>query len=106
MARDLIERHSGWTEWLETNDGETFTLIRECDVEPVIERNKRLQNDNPDGMGPSREWKHVASIPPIVLLHWIDTYGVDPTLPENEGLLKRLLNSSEWRWLRTGLGRV
>lgn len=100
MARDLIERHEGWTEWLETMDGETFTLVREADVEPVIDINKRRQNDNPKGMGPSREWQHIASVPPIIQLKWIEKYGADPFAKGNEGLLMRILNDPEWRYLR------
>ena len=100
MARDILDSHGGWTEWLDTMDGETFTLVRQADVEPVIDHNKRLQNDNPKGMGPSREWQHIASIPPIVQLQWIERYGADPLAKGNEKLLLRVLNDPEFRYLR------
>lgn len=93
--------HGAFTEMLDTVDGEEFTLRTVADVEPVIDRNKRLRNDNPSGMGASREWQHVAEIPVTVVFQWIQQYGVDPTAKGNEDLLKRLLNDPEWRYLRT-----
>lgn len=105
MPRDLISRHGGFTEWLHTQDGETFTIERVADCDPVLEANKLWQTHNPDGMGATREWKHIAEIPAIIVHRWIQDYGVDPTDGHHNDLLKRLLNDPEWRWLRASEGR-
>jgi hypothetical protein len=97
----LLASHSGFTETLHTNDGTEFTVVRSADVEPIIDHNTRLRNDNPKGMGASREWVHVAEIPVTVVFEWVKRYGVDPTAKGYEDLLKRLLNDPEWRYLRT-----
>lgn len=101
----VTARHGGFTELMHVSDDE-LTVQRIADVEPVIDWNKAYQNDNPSGMGPTREWKHVARIPVTVVFEWIQRYGVDPTQKENRQLLMRLLNDPEWRYLRAGLGRV
>jgi hypothetical protein len=102
----IVGRHSGFTEYLDTNDGENFTLVRSADVEPVIDANKRAQADNPMGWSPSKEWRHVASIPAIIQMQWIEQYGADPLAKGNEDLLRRVLSDPEWRYLRTGGGII
>lgn len=101
MARDLLSAEEGVIETLETTDGANFTLHRVADVEPVLEANKRMQRDNPTGMGASREWQHIAEIPVIVYEKWCQDHGCDVLALENKDLLKRLLNDPDWRWLRT-----
>ncbi len=102
----IVARHGGFTERLHTTDGREFVLERVADVEPVLEHNKALQRHNPDGMGETREWKHVAEIPAMVWLHWCEVYGTDPLAKGNEDLLRRLLNDPDNRWLRVSEGRV
>lgn len=76
------------------------------DVAPIIDANKAAANHHPSGMGESREWKKIASIPAVVYLEWIKIYGVDPLAKGNEALLRRLLNDPNWRYLRTSGGSV
>ena len=71
-----------------------------------IELNKTYQNSGLSGMTKDKSLKFVASIPMGVLELWIQQYGVDPTQKGNEALLTRLLNSSEWKFLRTGGGQL
>ena len=71
-----------------------------------IELNKTYQNSGLSGYTPDKTFKHVASIPLGVIELWIQTYGVDPTAKGNEVLLARLLNSAEWKYLRTGGGML
>lgn len=106
MPKDFLWNHHGFTSWLHTQDGETFTIEHVADVEPVLDLNKRFQSDNPRGLSVTREWKHVAEIPAIIVERWINEYGVDPTDGHHNDLLKRLLNSNEWRWLRSSEGMV
>lgn len=101
MADPLfVGSYGGVEEWLHTTDGVHFSLERRQDVEAILEDNKRQALANPSGMGASREWQKVASIPIGVQFEWIKRYGADPLKKGNEDLLKRLLNDPEWRYLR------
>ena len=75
------------------------------DVEPILERNKRLQADH-DGFTPSRNMKWVGSIPNIIIEKWMRELGIDVFNKDHRPAVARLLNDPEWRWLRTSPGRV
>lgn len=76
------------------------------DVEPFLDANKADYNSGRSGYTPSRAMKHVASIPPIVAELWMNRYGVDVFNKDHAGAVRRLLNSNEWRYLRTSPGRL
>lgn len=103
----LLDRQNGWTEYLHQDpaDPDSFAIEFVADVGPTLEANKRLYNDG-DGYSPSREWRYVAEIPPIMVEIWKRQYGVDPLARGNEALLKRLLNDPDLRGLRTSPGRL
>jgi hypothetical protein len=82
-----------------------LTVIRGADVEPILEHNKALYSMN-DGYSPGREWRRAASIPLAIVEKWKNEYGVDVFNPDHREGVKRLLNSSEWRYLRTAPGRL
>jgi hypothetical protein len=107
MARDLLlDRYDGLEEYLHVDDGEDhFAVELVSDVEPVIERNKALFNEG-DGFGATREWKRVASFPPIIREITKRVWGADPFAAGNEELLRRLLNDPDLRHFRTAPGRV
>lgn len=74
------------------------------DVEPQLEENKRLQNnDDYTKHGIKNEFWNYAHVPAIVQLKWLQKYGPqnDPMKKGNEKLLFRLLNDPEWRYLKT-----
>jgi len=77
------------------------------DMEPFLELNKALQN-MPDYSknGIKREWWHVARIPVIIQQKWLDEDGIDIFNKEHWSRVKKKLNDPEWRYLRTGLGRI
>jgi len=85
---------------------ESFAIETVQDVEPTLEHNKRLRNDNPSGMGPTREWQYVASIPPVVQMIWLQQYGIKAWDKDHWPAVLRLLNSSEWSQLRTNSGTI
>lgn len=101
-----LGQSDGLAEWLHWDEAEDrFALELTQDIEPVIERNKALFNEG-DGFGPSREWRRVASFPPIMRDIAKRIWGADPFLKGNEVLLKRLLNDPDLRHFRTAPGRV
>jgi hypothetical protein len=70
------------------------------DVEDIIERNKRLQ-DEPQ----KSDWgRHIATIPNNILLKWMLEEGVPVFgMPAHEWdkFLRKKLNDPDWRHLRT-----
>lgn len=74
------------------------------DVEPILERNKALRNDEEyTKKGIKEEMWHFAHIPIVVQLKWLKKYGAenDPMKKGNEKLLFSLLDDPEWRYLKT-----
>lgn len=82
-------------------DGDQIHLHYTQDVEPLLESNKAKQLAGRDYFASDADMWKVASVPVTVQYEWIRRYGVDPLLPEHQDLLARLLNSSEWRYLKT-----
>lgn len=82
-----------------------LTVARLCDVEVNLEQNKALYNLN-DGYTPSRELRRVASIPNAIIEKWRNEHGVDVFNPDHKLAVRRLLNSSEYLYLRTAPGRL
>jgi hypothetical protein len=101
-----LDRSDGLVEHLHFDEADDrFAVELACDLEPIIERNKALYTDG-DGFGPSREWKRVASFPPIMREIAKQVWGADPFETGNEDLLRRLLNDPDLRHFRTSPGRV
>ena len=73
------------------------------DVEDILERNKKLQNE-PQKRG---SWHHCASIPNIFLERWLnEEYARGNTTlrlftPEFDLIVQRKLRDPDWMWLRT-----
>jgi len=76
----------------------TFALHYQQDVEPLLDHNKACQGESVDRKS---EFRHYASVPVTIQYQWIKEYGVDPLRPEHQDLLTRLLNSNEYRYLKT-----
>jgi hypothetical protein len=86
-------------------DGNLTALQWTADVEPVIEANKRAQNDGSRGWGTTREWRKVASIPVAVLMEYCQSRGIplEHALggPGQREAIGRMLADSDYRYLRT-----
>lgn len=74
-------------------------------VEPIIERNKALANTEHGAIGRKQSWWHAASIPNVVIAQWLKE-GVNFYNKEHWPAVKRKLNSPEYRYLRTGSGKL
>lgn len=97
---------TGITEWFEpTETG--WNIISEQDCEPIIEANKRKQSMGRDYYAADSEMWKVASIPLLVQFEWLQKYGIDDvTAPEHWPRVQKLLNSSDYRYLKTADIRV
>lgn len=91
---------NGIRKWINSSDDDHGTVQIKCEdvgSHLLIDDNKRAQNESFDKR--SEMW-HVASIPAYVLLEWKTKYGVDPWDPNHAAGRRRLLNSSEYAYLK------
>lgn len=85
-------------------DGRLLTVNRVQDVEPILDNNKRLQNLPQSRHSPFR---HIASIPVIVLERWLNEEHRRGNLlmrwgsKEFDAMVARKLRDPEWKYLRT-----
>lgn len=73
------------------------------DVEPILERNRRLRAEPQ-----ASDWgRHVASIPNVILLKWLNeahargNTALRMFTKEFDALVARKLADPEWKYLRT-----
>lgn len=95
---------TGVTEHFQKDSNGVITVARSQDVSSVLDANKVSQNAASEGW--KGELHHTASIPIVVWEQWWKEFGSDPGSKENRVRLKRKLNSSEFRYLRTKLGEI
>ncbi|MBX6367953.1 MAG: hypothetical protein IRZ04_08225 [Rhodospirillales bacterium] len=105
--RRFLDNVDGAAEFLLYDEAEDrFAVESVADITPVIERNKALFTADDGGWSPTREWRRVASFPPIVIEIFKRRWGADPLARGNEALLRRLLNEPELRHFRTAPGSI
>ena len=70
------------------------------DVEPILDRNKALQNE-PQRRG---DLRHIGTIPNVILVKWMNEEGANVLKMSSDEFgkfIKRKLADPDWRWLRT-----
>lgn len=110
MHSRMLSYRPGIQTWAHFDHDGTFTIETRQDPEVVtaiLERNKALQNHDDRGYTHSKDMARVASIPCSVQLEWMKRYGITSVYDEEYWpLIRRLLNSSDWRHLRTSPLRI
>jgi hypothetical protein len=97
----LLNDRAGIRTWMHRHSDGTFTIETVQDCEPILERNKAMALERGKKIR-DRTWVPVASIPITVQYEWAKKYGITNVFDEEyEPLIRRLLNSNEWRYLRT-----
>ena len=81
--------------------GDKFALHYEQDVEPILEENKKKQSAGRDYYARDKDMWRVASIPIGVQYKWLIEHGVDIMNQDHWPKVRQLLNSNEYRYLRT-----
>lgn len=108
MAERLLEidEFTGTKHWFSYDELTNETTIRTewLDAEPAIERNRRLQNDTDHSR--KGEWWYVGHIPNAIIAKWHQDYGIDVFNKDHRDAVLKKLDDPEWRYLRTGLGRI
>jgi len=96
-----VDPDSGAQEWFhydETTDN--WAVQRVENVGAQLDANKRAHLHT-DGWNKARDMRHVASIPIGIMYEWATKYGVRAWDKNHAEGVRRLLNSNEYRYLRT-----
>lgn len=91
---------NGVRKWMRSSDDDLGTVeVKSEDIGShlILEDNKRAQGEGFDRR--SDVW-HAATIPAYVLLEWLTKHGVHPYDPNHAAGRRRLLNSSEYAYLK------
>lgn len=88
-----------------SGDGKTYNINKVQDTSGHLNLNKELAIDA-GKKSKSECYNRVASIPAILIVEWIQKYGIDLYNPDHADGVKRLLNSSEYAYLRTNEMRL
>lgn len=87
-------------EW--DDSANTFSIVTRCeDVQPTLDMNAIKRSHGRDYYARDPGMWRVASIPIGVQLEWMTKFGVVFDKPEHLPAVKRLLNSNEYRYLKT-----
>ena len=80
-----------------------FAIEHIEDIQPLLDQNKKLQNEDHSMRD---EFRLSARIPMTVVYEWKRTYGVDLFNKNHKEGVRKLLNSPEYRYLKTTNRRI
>ncbi len=100
--RDVEVNGDLTTEYYTGDDGKLTINIKQ-DVADILKANKDIASDT--SLHKSSDLWHVASIPMTVVLEW-RKLGIDVYKKADWPKIKKLLNSNEYMYLRTGGGQI
>ena len=106
MTKLLVDSVDGISTVFHGIDNGRAIVSTHQDVEPIIERNKKLANEG-KGITKDKAMKHVASIPLNVLQMWMEQDGVNIFrlhAKERAAYVKKKLRDPLWAYLRTSEG--
>ena len=75
-----------------------FAIEHIENIQPLIDQNKKLQNEDHSVRD---EFRLSARIPMTVVYEWKNTFGVDIYNKNHAQAVKKLLNSPDYRYLKT-----
>ena len=90
--------------WQDDGEGGGM-IISQQDVTPMLEANKRVQNELPRYMHGKDMWPE-AHIPDIIILKWLNEEGLDIFDKNAWPQVQRKLNDPDWRFLRLRPGKT
>ena len=110
MSKRLLDYDdlTGVSTFFDYDENSDTTFIGyEQDVEPILEANKASQNDSGQlWRGEDNDFWRVASVPAVVQMKWLNEHGVDLYNNEHWPAVRRLLNSSDYAYLKTASKRI
>ncbi len=97
---------TGEATWFVDNQDGTFHLEETQPVDHIIERNKKISNDDDfTKKGKKKGWWKYASIPNVILSKWSREVGGDILQKKYEKEFFKKLNHPDYAYLRTTSGR-
>jgi hypothetical protein len=110
MKKDIIIDGLNKTTYMKDDMEGKIAVKEEVNIDSHLKHNKRLLNLN-DGYSKSRDLKRVASIPTLALSVWANEYNGSNNwfgLPADvqKKILKKKLNSIEFRYFKTAEGNI
>jgi hypothetical protein len=103
----LMTSAGGVEYFFRDNEDGTYTVWSTQENDPFLERNKVLQNAGDRGYtSASKEFRREGSVPLGLIQHWRETEGVNVLHPSGHDFLRKKLNDSDWRGLRTSEGKT
>ena len=110
MRKDITYNGLQKTTYIKDDMDGKIAIKEEVNVNSHLKHNKKLLTLN-DGYSKSRELKRVASIPTLALSVWANEYNGSKNwfgLPKEvqKNILKKKLNSNEFRYFRTAEGKI
>lgn len=97
--KKLISDKNGIKTHMEV-DGDKTSITKTQDITGLLDQNKAKSNETGKRIY-SDAYNHVASIPAILQIKWLQEENLDIYNPAHSERLKRKLNSSEYMHLRT-----
>jgi hypothetical protein len=99
---ELIDDYAGLRKYIRSSgeDEGTVQVKYEQDVQPHIDRNKAAQAAW-DGKFGDEPMHHAASIPAVIAYEWLTKFGVNVWNPDHMPAVAKLLNSGDYRYLKT-----
>lgn len=89
---------TGVRKWIAAGANSDEVLVRiQCDDQRLVEQNRAAQNAPFDRRA---DMWHAASIPTSVMYEWLSRFGVNAWKPDHADAVKKLLNSSDYRWCK------
>ncbi len=103
MGKDLFDYDplTGIRIDYEDADDGGFLLHYTQDCEPIIEENKRKQSAGRAYYAQDKDMWRVASVPIGIQMEWLTKFGVDLMNKDHWPKIRQLLNSSDYRYLKT-----
>lgn len=101
MKKLLNKSWTGAETWFH-EDGDKIVIETRQDVTPILENNSRLRNEFQgfNKRGPV-EFYRVASFPPVVVVDWMERYGLNVFNPDHHAAILKKLNDLDWRKIKT-----
>lgn len=99
----MLRTDSVSTRYIENSDG-TAQIVRGQLVGAAVDACKELHNT---GLHGSKDMRHLASVPPVVVEHYCNVWGIDlKEFIRNPEHARRMLNSPEFADFRIAPGQV
>lgn len=108
MAVSLMSVLEGMVETrIYHDDADDRTIVeRVQDCDSIVRHAKRTEADFSRSTYLRSDMVRVATVPNVVLEHWMKKYGIDPANPDDNKKILKLLNDPDWKYLKTVPGQV